>query len=419
MKGKIFITSVFLAMIVFISACGGGGDDDSSDVTHCPPIITAGSDKDVEENQIVILSAGNVSWCGSANFLWKQTDGTAVVLNNPTSMSSAGFTAPKVSIGKLSETLTFRFSLTDSNGQSAAAVVKVNVYRTGFLIQNVELSKFYDKIPNTALCDEGFIKVSEKQKVLDKINAIRSLHKLPAVDYDSGNDMNTAKAALMIAANNETNHQPGAGAYCATDAGRYALSKSNLYIHAYQSAADLQDSLMPLIFFLKDENSENSGQRRALLDPFLKSVSFGRVDGKTRVENYWNATGIALMLQSNPTADMSGIGIGFIAYPFEDYPKEYFAAGRDYFSFSVLTDYKSSANNKAVDFSGASVRVSDDAGNAVLVHGVSFDNLFYGVPNLLKWKAETIVENVFYTVSIQNVIIKNESRNFEYRFRLK
>jgi len=410
---------ILLVIIVFISACGGGGDDDSSDITHCTPTITAGADKAVEENQSVTLSAATVNWCGSANFLWTQTGGTAVVLNNPTSMSSAGFTAPKVSAGKESETLTFRFSLTDSEGQSEETVVKVNVYRTGFLIPNVKLSEFYDKIPNTAVCDEGFIKVSEKQKVLDKINAIRSLHKLPAVDYDSPNDMNTAKAALMIAVNNETSHQPGAGAYCATDAGRYGLSKSNLYIHVYQSAADLQDSLMPLIFFLKDENSEILGQRRALLDPFLKSVSFGRVDGKTRVENYWNATGIALMLQTNPTADMSGIGIGFIAYPFEDYPKEYFAAGSDYFSFSVLTDYKSSANNKAVDFSGASVRVSDEAGNAVSVYGVSFDNLFYGVPNFLKWKADTIVENVFYTVSIQNVIIKDESRNFEYRFRLK
>jgi hypothetical protein len=410
---------ILWVIIISMSACGGGGGDDSGDIKHCLPTITAGADKAVEENQSVTLSAGNVSWCGNANFLWTQTDGTSVVLNNPSSMNSATFTAPKVAAGKESETLIFRFSLTDSDGQIAATVVKVNVYRTGFLTQNPDLSGLYDRIPNTAVCDEGFLKVSEKQTVLEKINAIRSLHKLPSVSYDSSNDTNTAKAALMIAANNETSHQPNAGAYCSTDAGRYGLSKSNLYIRVYQSAADFQDSLTPLIFFFKDENSEILGQRRALLDPFLKSVSFGRVDGKTRAENYWNATGIALMLQSDPNADMSGIGIGFIAYPFEDYPKEYFAAGSDYFSFSVLTDYKASANNKAVDFSGASVRVSDEAGNAVYVHGVSFDNLFYGLPNLLKWKAETIVENAFYTVRIQNVIIKDESRNFEYRFRLK
>lgn len=409
---------ILWVIIISISGCGGGGDD-SGDIKHCLPAITAGADKAVEENQVVTLSAGNVSWCGNANFLWTQTDGIAVVLNNPTGMNSASFTAPKISSGKESETLTFRFSLTDSDGQIAAAAVKVIVYHTGFLSQNPDLSGLYDRIPNTAVCDEGILKLSEKQKVLDKINAIRSLHKLPAAVYDSANDTNTAKAALMIAANNETSHQPSSGAYCATDAGRYGLSKSNLYIHAYQAAAELQDSLAPIIFFLKDEHSENLGQRRALLDPFLKSVSFGRVDGKTRVENYWNAEGIALMLQSDPDADMSGIGIGFIAYPFEDYPKEYFAAGSDYFSFSVIADYKSSANNKTVDFSGVFVRVSDEAGNAVYVHGVSFDNLFYGLPNVLKWKAETIAENTFYTVRIQNVIIGNESKNFEYRFRLK
>ena len=139
--------------------------------------------------------------------------------------------------------------------------------------------------------------------------------------------------------------------------------------------------------------------RRGLLDPFLRSISFGRSDGKTRTENSWNATGTALMLISNTTADISGIGISFVAYPYQDYPKAYFEKD-GYFSFSVIADYKDASKSNVVDFSKTSVQISEESGTILYVHSIGYDNLFYGIPNLLKWKAETILDNKLYTVCL-------------------
>jgi hypothetical protein len=323
-----------------------------------------------------------------------------------------------VSVGKDKETLIFLFSLTDADGHSASTTVNVIVYPKGFIAEKTELAKFYDDLPNTSLCYEGKLKSAEKQNVLAMINTVRTLHKLPAVAYDASQDSNTAKAALMIVANNETNHQPNSGDYCFSNQGAYGLSKSTLHINAYQQASDIQDSLTPILFFLKDENTDYLGQRRGLLDPFLKSLSFGRADGKTRTENTWNATGTALMLISDTKADISGIGISFVAYPYRDYPKDYFEKD-GYFSFSVIADYKDASKSNLVDFSKASVQISEESGTLLYVHSIGFDNLFYGIPNLLKWKAETILENKLYTVRVRDVSVNGIIENYEYNFRLK
>lgn len=419
MKKSLSMMFSMLIIAMMFSGCGGGGDGgDEEPQKSCPPVVTSGADKAVEEEQKVTLSAGNVSWCGSANFKWSQASGLSVSLENPGSLNAASFIAPKVTAGKEQENLIFMFSLTDSDGHVASTTAKVIVYPKGFIAEKMELEKLYDTLPDTSICYEGKLKESEKQGVLSLINNIRTLHKLPNVVYDASQDSNTAKAALMIAANNETNHQPNSGDYCFSDSGAYGLSKSMLHINAYQKSSDIQDSSAPIMFFLKDENTEFLGQRRGILDPFLKGISFGRSDGKTRTENFWNATGSALLLVSDPKSDISGIGISFVAYPYQDYPKEYFA--RDgYFSFSVIANYKEAWKNDLVDFSKASVQISDESGISVYIRSIGFDNLFYGIPNILKWKADTIAENKLYTVRIQNVIVNGESVNYEYKFRLK
>ena len=91
-----------------------------------PPVANAGADQNVDEGmQVVLDGSGSVDPDGSiVSWQWTQIGGTQVSLNNPTSMTPS-FTSP--SVDSAGDTLTFKLTVTDSDGSTSTDTCIVNV----------------------------------------------------------------------------------------------------------------------------------------------------------------------------------------------------------------------------------------------------------------------------------------------------
>jgi uncharacterized protein YkwD len=278
----------------------------------------------------------------------------------------------------------------------------------------------YDRTPIVSSCDAGELKQSEKTLALDKLNAIRALHRLAPVSYDLQADIQTSKSALISVANAKLTHTPTTGDKCYTAEGKDGSGLSNLYI-SYSSAPRTLASDSAIVGFLIDDGVASLGHRRWLLHPFLSRTSFGRVDGAPLVSSQWSyVTGMSLKVIGFPAADLSSSSVEYIAYPEGDYPSAYFKHGW-FMSFTVLANKTSSFANgsSAVDFSGATVEVRD-AGNALLAVSEQSTNYSgFGIPNALQWKAAGTVNNVQYTVNVRAVKVGGVAKDYQYVFRIQ
>lgn len=162
-------------------------------------------------------------------------------------------------------------------------------------------------------------------------------------------------------------------------------------------------------------NPGSIGHRRWLLDPFLATISFGRVAGV--LPDGRRTDGAAMRIIGSNRVVPEPIEGGFIAYPFGDYPARFWDP-RAQLSFSVLVDLRDKTASEQVDYAGAEVSVRRRGGEALQVGGVSFDNNAYGLPNSLKFAAEGLQPGVSYDVSIRNVRVQGVSRDFSYSFRI-
>lgn len=105
------------------SLCGAGLADASAAITLASsmPVVSAGADISVNEGDQVVLN-GSASDDGViTSIVWKQTGGTAVILNSPNTLN-ASFTAPMDN-----NTLTFQLTVTDDKGVSSSDSMVVNV----------------------------------------------------------------------------------------------------------------------------------------------------------------------------------------------------------------------------------------------------------------------------------------------------
>ena len=91
-----------------------------------PPLADAGPDRNVQEGALVMLDGSNSIDPDNdiTSYLWEQTAGTPVSLSN-TSAVQPTFTAPDVGAG--GESLTFRLTVTDSEGQQGTDICIVNI----------------------------------------------------------------------------------------------------------------------------------------------------------------------------------------------------------------------------------------------------------------------------------------------------
>lgn len=271
------------------------------------------------------------------------------------------------------------------------------------------LEDLYDLLPDPSNCSEGTLKASEKQKVLTYLNALRRLHRLEPVEYRSADDPQTAKSALIIVANRKLSHTPDASSACFSDVGSTGAATSNL---AYRSGS-LPASERFIDQWLVDAGVATLGHRRWLLDPFLKYVSFGRVDASPAGA----FSGSAIKVIFSEQKDIASTSTEMVAYPFEEYPARLFPAGTA-MSLTVVSDRVSKTQNSRVDFSQATIAMTSESGETIPTAIVLRDNTGFGVPNAISFTATGVVVAKRYDVTVSNVSVAGTTRSFSWTFRL-
>jgi hypothetical protein len=281
----------------------------------------------------------------------------------------------------------------------------------------VATDPLYEIVPHIANCMEGSLSSIERHKVLAYINSLRTTHNLPLVKYDSLKDNLAQKAALIGAANGTVSEAITASSECYNPEAALACSNGN---RSLWSSETMKWPLSEIHIneWIMESSKDNVSCRRRLLDPFLKSVTFGRVIG-TPKKGDSKYVSSATLLSGYGNVDLSEYEISYIACPHGNYNAKLFDPD-SFLSFSVLHDKYSKENNSfpLVDFSEATVEVS--VGTQILnivVDSHDYNNI--GLPNNLQWKVEGLTKNVSYSVKIRDVIVAGERKNYDYTFSFK
>lgn len=277
-------------------------------------------------------------------------------------------------------------------------------------------SGLYDRAPIIDSCDAGLLKMSDKQAVLTELNAVRALHRLPPVIYDSSADIYTQKSALIGVANAQLTHTPAPNMICFSDEGAQGSGQSNLFLAGGYTPTSAES----IARFLIDDNVASLGHRRWVLHPFLSQTSFGRVDGQPRTGSTLRHTATSLRVLGYPDANLAGhTDLNYVAYPEGIYPAKYFKHGW-FMSFSVLANRGSTFANgqSAVSFNGATIQVANASGAALTISDQSANHAGFGLPNVVQWKVTGTQNNVEYTVRIGNVTVGGQARSYQYTFKI-
>lgn len=277
----------------------------------------------------------------------------------------------------------------------------------------------YDQAPNLAACEPGSLSEATKTQALLLVNDIRQLSGLPSVPYLNAGDQQTQAAALMMAANAALNHTPPASWKCFTQEGYDGASSSNLHYFGSSAPDGPFHPIESILGFLIDDGVPSLGHRRWLLDPFLPGISYGSVHGTTLVSSdYPYVATAALKVIYTYDADIGSSELEYVAYPFHDYPSDYFQSNW-YLSFSALVDPTNRWNNANVSYANATVAVTGPNDAPMTVSDIQWDNDAMGIPNHIQWKVANLKNLETYVVRITNVKNGSQSMNFEYWFRLE
>lgn len=272
--------------------------------------------------------------------------------------------------------------------------------------------------PDVANCRPGVLSEQVRADVLARLNAIRALHRLPAVTYAAIEDEQATQAALMMAANGQLSHTPATTWKCFTTAGSTGAGTSNLYGGLISPYLAYYTEDMYLGGWLTETTNlvaNNVGHRRWMLDPFLGKIAYGRVAQVLADGSRTDAAAMKVFSFTGGVPTPSSLP-DFVAYPYGDYPARYFDPAA-LLSFSVIADATQHGGaNASVSFAKATVSVSG-GGASLAVSNVSFDNNGYGVANNIQFNVAGLQNNVQYEVTIANVVVRGKPTDYRYTFR--
>jgi hypothetical protein len=296
---------------------------------------------------------------------------------------------------------------------------------------SVTSDPLYEIAPSISNCTAGSLSSIEKQKVLTYINSVRTTYNLPLVKNDSTRDRLAQEAALIGAANGVISDAIASSdeCYSANAAQECRNGNRSLWGSTTSKWPSFEIHINDWMTGLRmvEQDSENINCRRRLLNPFLKSVTFGIVIGTPKKGEFKYISSATLLTKDygddnkNETVDLSGYKIEYIAYPYENCSAKLFDPD-SFLSFSVLYDKSSKANNgsSSVNFSEATVEVSAGTQQLEIVeNSLTYDYNNIGLPNNLQWKVEGLTKNASYTVKIRDVIVDGERKNYNYTFSFK
>lgn len=280
------------------------------------------------------------------------------------------------------------------------------------------IAQAYVQPANIKNCKPAKMMDTERKKALDEVNAIREKHGLQPVSYNLENDEYTANAALVMVANRTIGHYPSKSLKCYTNEAAIGSKESNLHITAGSSPALVEENFPKAVIdgLLIDEGVKSLGHRAWLLNPFLRSISFGRATDLA--DGY--VDGAAVYVQDVHT--QVDTAVDYVAYPYGQYQKAWFKHGW-YMSFSAFFDKTDLWKNKNVDYSKVKIRVTDSQGKQLPVKQIAKQDKHYkgasaGLPNLLQWQVSGTKDHERYQVFIENVVVDGKVRNYRYWFEI-
>jgi hypothetical protein len=165
------INGVSLTFRVTAQDYAGLEDSDTAIVNvtwvNTPPVAATGPNQTVLEGEDVLLDGSNSSDSddGIASYLWQQTAGTPVALNDAHS-AQPGFVAPDVDLQ--GEALSFELTVTDQGGLQATATCVINV-------SWVNVSPVADAGPDQSVI-EGALVTLDGSNSVDTDNGIATYH---------------------------------------------------------------------------------------------------------------------------------------------------------------------------------------------------------------------------------------------------
>lgn len=277
----------------------------------------------------------------------------------------------------------------------------------------------YVAAPDVPNCQTGTLAQAVKDDVLLRMNALRALHGLAPVTYNTADDAQMMQSSLMMAANGALDHTPPSTWRCWSQTGYDGSSTGNLYggtISPFLVWSSEDDFIGGWMTEVNNLVANNVGHRRWMLDPFLGKIAYGRV---AQVLSDGRRTDAATLKVFNFAGGVPAPSTvpAYVAYPQGDYPARWFDT-RALLSFSAISSATSRGANANVSFANATITVRDPAGTALAVSDVSFDNVGYGIPNNLQWKVAGLQTNVRYAVTIANVQVAGAARTYDYTFRI-
>lgn len=384
-----------------------GGSDQSQVTVSVIPAGTVALEVEInglpagaEANIVVTNNEDYMQWVSDNSALTDMTPGSYTVIAAPVTDSDNAY-------------------LPNEDIQTVNVAKSYN--NTTFIQLNYNLSTeslFADE-PDVQACDEGAITDLAKQRGVMYINFIRALIGLPPVMYDYNSDDMVQKAALIMAANSDLSHYPPEDWHCYTEAGADGAEISNLGIDLRNQEINATPEFF-MGLYADDWKVNSLGHRRWVLDPFLKEVAIGLVEGEPITGDFSHAAGNAVRVVGGPMANIDDLELPFIAYPRGVFPSELFT--NDWFlSFSVLVDPNSRYGaNEQVDYSSVEITVVENESDlSMTVTDIAVDHTAFGIPNSLQWKVTDLRSNRTYTVTISNVGVNGESRDYSYEVHLK
>lgn len=284
--------------------------------------------------------------------------------------------------------------------------------------KEINYAQYYDVLPDIPNCKPGVLKQSVIDDVLEKVNHIRSLHKLKPVNYEILGQIMSMEGCLNMVASGQGEHIDDPSTPCYTPSGGAARMKSNI---EYGGAASTPTGSI-IGWLIDNHNADKAneykvGHRRAILNPFLTSFTYGKCDGvpKSGGSEFHAAN---FLYQDFVKGNISDTQLEFVAYPFEYYPPSYIDRSF-YLSFNAIASKTDLWSNQKVSYASTTVEMKDEKGNTVNVHSILNDNEGWGsFPNNLSWKADGLADEVKYTVTIRNVNVNGSNKDFTYWFKL-
>jgi len=387
-----------LALTGALAACGGGAGD-STNGSATTPIAAP--------TALATATPANPTAVGIAS----PTPSSAP--SGLTATPTTRPTATPITATSIPATATTRPTVTSTTTPSAVPTATSTSRPT---VTPTAAGGVYQRQPVVANCDAGELNEAERNKVLDKLNAVRARHGLLPVTYDASDNAPAAAAALYMVANKGLTHTPSSSGLCYSNEAARLAGSSNLYM-SYGYNTDTSPSTDAITGYLIDDNVASLGHRRWILSPFLAQITFGRVDGipSGSSQKYMAST---LRVMGGERKSLSGMSQDFVAYPQGAYPASEFKTDW-YLSFAAIASTGNAwdSGDKQVNYGGATITVTG-GGSTLIVSSVSANYDGYGMPNHLQWKVADLKTGVTYTVKIAGVSVNGVQRDYSYTFSL-